>query len=147
ERMAGNPRAINRLIEMNKQIDIRHVLPTVAVPTLVIHREHDRVVPVSHGRYYAHHIRGAKYVELPGEDHWWWTAPDSDTIAQEIEEFLTRERPEPDLDRVLKTILFVDIVDSTRHAAELGDRRWRELLDQHDATVRNALGRFDGQEI
>ena len=147
ERMAGNPRAIRRLIEMNKEIDVRRVLPTVTVPTLVIQRDRDRVVPVSHGRYYAHYIGGAKYVELSGEDHWWWTAPDSETITEEIEEFLTGERPQPDFDRVLKTILFIDIVDSTRHVADLGDHRWRELLDQHDTTVREALDRFDGQEI
>lgn len=146
ESSAGSPRAIKQLLEMNRQIDIRHVLPTVAVPTLIIHRDGDHVVPVSHGRYYADHIPGAKLVELPGEDHWWWTL-DSASIAREIEEFLTGEHPEPELDRVLKTILFVDIVDSTRHVAQLGDHRWRELLDEHDAVVRAALGRFDGQEI
>jgi class 3 adenylate cyclase len=147
ERMSGNPRAIKRLIEMNKQIDIRHVLPTITVPTLIIQREGDRVVPVTHGRYYAEHITGSTYVELPGEDHWWWTAADSDTIAQEIEAFLTGERPEPELDRVLKTVMFCDIVDSTRRAAVLGYHSWRDLRDQHDALVRAALARFDGQEI
>jgi class 3 adenylate cyclase len=147
EAMAGSPGAMRRLLDMNKEIDIRRVLPTVSVPTLVIHRESDRVVPVTHGRYYAEHIEGAKYVELPGEDHWWWTAANSETTAQEIEAFLTGQRPEPEFDRVLKTILFSDIVDSTRRAAELGDHRWRELLDQHDVVVRAALDQFSGQEI
>src|SRR5262249_50032349 len=144
ETMAGSPDAIKRLIEMNRHIDIRPALSTVSSPTLVLHREGDRMVPVSHGRYFRDHIAGSRYVELPGEDHWWWTGPDSDAVIQEVEEFLTGTRPEPDVDRVLKTVLFSDIVDSTRRAAELGDRRWRELLDQHDTMVRAALERFDG---
>ena len=147
ERMAGSPNAIKRLLAMNKQIDIRHVLPSVSAPTLVLHRDGDRVVPVEHGRYYSQHITNAKYVELEGVDHWWWIGTGSDAIAQEIEEFLTGERPEPELDRVLKTILFTDIVGSTQRAVELGDRRWRELLDHHDATVRGVLSRFRGEEI
>lgn len=147
ECMAGSPGAIRRLIEMNREIDIRPVLATVSVPTLVIHRDGDRVVPVAHGRYYAQHIAGARYVELRGEDHWWWTGAASRTTVQEIEEFLTGERPEPDVDRVLKTVMFSDIVDSTRRAARVGDREWRELLDQHDAVVRAALERFEGREI
>jgi class 3 adenylate cyclase len=146
ESTAGSPRAIRRLLEMNRAIDIRPVLPTVAVPTLVIQRRGDRVTPLSHGRYYAQHIAGATYVELDGEDHWWWTAG-SDEIVREIEAFLTGDRPEPDVDRVLKTVLFSDIVESTRTAAELGDRRWRELLDLHDETVRGALDRYGGREI
>ncbi|MFN8035410.1 MAG: adenylate/guanylate cyclase domain-containing protein [Acidimicrobiia bacterium] len=147
ERMAGNPGAIKRVIAMNKQIDIRSVLATVGVPALVIHRLGDRVAPVTHGRYYAHHIAGAKYVELPGEDHWWWTGDGSATIAEEIEEFLTGTKPAPEPDRVLKTVLFTDIVGSTKLAVELGDHRWRQLLDRHDAAVRDALARFHGQEI
>jgi class 3 adenylate cyclase len=114
---------------------------------LVIHRTGDRVVPVEHGRYYAQKISGAKYVELSGEDHWWWTGNDGDGIAEEVEEFLTGKRWQPEPERVLKTILFTDIVGSTEMAVQLGDRQWRELLDQHDATVREALERFRGVEI
>jgi class 3 adenylate cyclase len=147
ECMAGSPGAIRRLIEMNREIDIRPVLATVSVPTLVMHSDGDRVVPVAHGRYYAHHIAGARYVELRGEDHWWWTGSSSRAVVQEIEEFVTGERPEPDVDRALKTVMFSDIVDSTRRAARVGDRQWRELLDQHDVAVRAALARFDGHEI
>jgi class 3 adenylate cyclase len=147
ERMAGTPSAMKRLLTMNRQIDIRHVLPAVSVPTLVMHRRGDRVAPVEHGRYYAARIRGAKYVELAGEDHWWWTGENRGSIAQEIEEFLTGERRVPDVDRVLKTVLFTDIVGSTERAAEVGDRRWRDLLDAHDAAVRDALERFRGEEI
>lgn len=123
------------------------MLPTILVPTLVVHRDGDRVISVEHGRYYAQRIAGAKYVELVGDDHWWWAGNGSDRIAQEIEEFLTGERAEPEVDRVLKTILFTDIVASTQRASELGDRRWREILDQHDAKVRSALQRFRGDEI
>jgi class 3 adenylate cyclase len=147
ERMAGSPNSMKRLIAMNKQIDVRHVLPTISAPTLVIHRTGDRVVPVEHGRYYAQKISGAKYVELSGEDHWWWTGNDGDGIAEEVEEFLTGKRWQPEPERVLKTILFTDIVGSTEMAVQLGDRQWRELLDQHDATVREALERFRGVEI
>jgi class 3 adenylate cyclase len=147
ERMAGSPNAMRQLVAMNRQIDIRPILPAVSVPTLVVHRSGDRAVPVENGRYYAQHISGAKYVELPGDDHWWWLGPGHETIAQEIEEYLTGERPETEPDRVLKTILFTDIVESTQTAVELGDRRWRELLDQHDETVRGSLARFRGDEI
>jgi len=147
ERTAGSPSAMKALIAMNQQIDIRHVLPTISAPTLVIHRRSDHVIPVEHGRYYANQIRGARYVELDGDDHWWWTGENSDTIAEDIEEFLTGERREADPDRVLKTILFTDIVRSTERAAMLGDRRWRDLLDRHDTAVRHALQRFRGEEI
>jgi pimeloyl-ACP methyl ester carboxylesterase len=146
ERMAGTPSSIKRLIAMNQQLDIRHVLPTISVPTLVIHCRGDRVAPVEHGRYYAERIPGARYVELPGEDHWWW-CENSDRIAREIEEFLTGGWHEPDTDRVLKTVLFTDIVASTARAASVGDRRWRDLLDNHDAAVRHMLERFRGVEI
>jgi class 3 adenylate cyclase len=147
ERMAGSPNSMKRLIAMNKQIDVRHVLPTISAPTLVIHRTGDRVVPVEHGRYYAQKISGAKYVELSGDDHWWWTGNNGDDIAEEVEEFLTGKRWQSEPERVLKTILFTDIVGSTEMAVQLGDRRWRELLDQHDATVREALELYRGVEI
>jgi class 3 adenylate cyclase len=147
ERTAGTPSAMRALMAMNQQIDIRPVLPTISAPTLVIHRRGDRVIPVQHGRYHANRIRGARYIELTGDDHWWWTGENSDAIAQEVEEFLTGERHEVNVDRVLKTVLFTDIVGSTERAVELGDRRWREVLDRHDTAVRLALERFRGVEV
>jgi class 3 adenylate cyclase len=113
----------------------------------VIHCRGDRIAPVEHGRYYAQRIPGARCVEFPGEGHWWWTGDDSDAIPQEIEEFLTGQRHDAEIGRVLKTILFTDIVGSTERAAEVGDRRWRDLLDAHDAAIRRVLERFRGEEI
>ena len=147
ERAAGTPNAIRQMIEMDRQIDIRPVLASVSAPTLVMHRAGDRVVPVEHGRYYAAKIPNAKYVELAGEDHWWWIGTRHHAVEQEIEEFLTGRRSDPEPDRVLKTILFTDIVESTQRAVEIGDARWHALLDEHDATVRAALQRFHGDEI
>jgi pimeloyl-ACP methyl ester carboxylesterase/class 3 adenylate cyclase len=146
ERHTGTPAAISKLLAMNALIDVRPVLPVVSVPALVIQRDADRVVDVHHGRYYAEHIRNAKYVELPGQDHWWWVG-DAESISGEIEEFLTGHRPTPEVERVLKTVLFTDIVGSTEQAARLGDRRWREVLDAHDVAVRRELDRYRGQEI
>ena len=131
---------------MNMQIDVRHVLPMVSVPTLVLHRTGDRMVKVEHGRYIAQHIQGAKYVELPGEDHAPW-AGDVDALCDEIQAFLTGVRSAPKPDRVLATVLFTDIVGSTQRAAELGDRAWKELLREHDFLVRRQIERHRGQEI
>src|SRR5499427_7306463 len=131
---------------MNSYIDVRDVLPTIQVPTLVLHRIGDHDVNVAEGRYLASKIPDAKFVELPGADHW-ISAGDTDAIADEIEEFLTGTRPVPDPDRVLATVLFTDIVGSTERAAELGDRRWRELLNTHDAAVRRELARARGREV
>jgi len=131
---------------MNTQIDVRHVLPTIRVPTLVMHRKDDLDVKVEEGRYLADNISGARLVELPGGDHAWWTQ-DCDTIADEIQEFLTGTKPVPEPDRVLATVLFTDIVGSTERAARLGDRTWRKTLDSHHILVRKELGRFRGREV
>ena len=148
ERQSASPSAAIAIRRMNSEIDARHVLPVIRVSTLVMHRVGDRAVTVELGRDLAANIPGARYVELPGSDHHWIFERDiSDRIVDEIEEFLTGSRSEPDVDRVLATVLFTDIVDSTRHAAELGDRQWRVLLDQHYDTVRQQLARFRGQEV
>jgi class 3 adenylate cyclase len=112
----------------------------------VIHRTGDRLIPVECGRYLAENIQGAKYVELPGDFHLSASGRDAE-VADEIEEFLTGRRRVTEIDRVLKTVLFTDIVRSTELAAEVGDRRWRDLLDRHDAAVRDELGRFGGVEV
>jgi DNA-binding SARP family transcriptional activator/class 3 adenylate cyclase len=145
-RNCSSPGAASTLLRMSYDIDVREVLPVIRVPTLVLHRVDDPLVPVEHGRYFAAHIPGAKYVELPGEDRLIF-AGDVDRLADEIEEFLTGQRPEPDPDRILATLVFTDIVDSTRRAAELGDRRWREVLDRHDDLLRRELERFRGREV
>jgi class 3 adenylate cyclase len=145
-RRAASPGAAAALLRMNSYIDVRSVLPTIRVPTLVLHRVGDHDVNVAEGRYLASKIPGAKFVELSGDDHW-LSAGDTDVLADEIEEFLTGTRPAPEPDRVLATVLFTDIVGSTERAVELGDRRWRELLGSHDAAVRRELERFRGREV
>jgi len=140
ERQSTSPSAVIAIRRMNREIDARHVLPAIRVPTLVMHRANDSAVNVALGRYLAANIPGAKYVELPGTDHVWFYERDiSDRMVDEVEEFLTGSRSEPDADRVLATVMFTDIVESTKRAAELGDR--------HDDTVRQQLARFRGQEI
>jgi class 3 adenylate cyclase len=134
------------LLRMNTQIDVRDVLPTIRAPTLVLQRVGDRDVKVEEGRWIAAQIPDAKYVELPGDEHLIW-AGDVDVVVDEVEEFLTGERPLPEANRVLSTVLFTDVVDSTARAAELGDRRWRELIGEHHERVRRQLERFRGREI
>lgn len=146
ERQAASPGTAMALLRMAYEIDARSILPTVSVPTLVVHRSGDRLVPVEHGRYVAEHIRGAKYVELPGRDHLYWTG-DAEVLLDEVQEFLTGARPGPEPDRVLATVLFTDIVASSERAAELGDRRWRDLLENYYGLVRRQLERFRGREI
>jgi pimeloyl-ACP methyl ester carboxylesterase len=141
---AASPAAAAALTRMSAMIDIRHVLPAIRVPTLVLHRADEVVAEAS--RYVGERIPGARVVELPGGDHMPWLG-DQDAALDEIEEFLTGVRPHPALDRVLATVLFTDIVGSTELAADLGDRRWRELLEQHNALVRRELGRFRGREL
>ena len=126
--------------------DVRSILPLVQVPTLVLHRRSNNVVRVAHGAYLAEHIPGARFVELEGADDLYWVG-DTDTVLDEIEEFLTGIRHGAGADRTLATILFTDIVGSTARAAELGDSKWRELLDQHDALLRRQLVRFGGREV
>jgi TAP-like protein len=140
-RMSASPGAAQTLLRMNGEIDVRAVLPTIRVPSLVLHRTGDRAVPVGMGRSLAAAIPGAKFIEIPGEDHLAWVG-NSDPILDEIEEFLTGARHVVEPDRVLTTVMFTDIVDSTRRAAELGDRRWCELLDAHHALVREEIARF-----
>lgn len=145
-RHSASPGAARTIWAMIADIDIRHVLPAIRVPTLIIHNAGDRTVPVQHSRYMAERIPGAKYAELPGVDHIPFCG-NADAIVDEIQEFLTGVRTGPDPDRVLATVLFTDIVDATRKATELGDRRWRDLLQSHHALVREQLGRFRGREI
>src|SRR6476620_8567311 len=145
-RQSASPSAGRTIWSLIADIDIRHVLPAIRVPTLILHNSGDRTVPVESGRYMAERIPAAKYVELPGVDHVPY-AGNPDAILDEIEEFLTGVRHGPEPDRILATVLFTDIVDSTRRAAELGDRRWRDLLDAHHSVVRERLVRFRGREI
>jgi len=146
ERLAASPGAILTLLRMNLEIDVRHVLPAIRVPSLVLHRTNELLVEVGCARYMAEHIPAAKYVELPGVDHVPWVG-DADALVGEIQEFLTGARAAPALDRVLATVMFTDIIGSTKRAAELGDRGWLALLDEHHAVVRRALARFRGSEI
>jgi class 3 adenylate cyclase len=142
---AGSTTVIN-LLRMYAQIDISAILPTIHIPTLVLHRTADLAIEVEQGRYLAGHIPGAKLVELAGEDHFWWVG-DSEAIVNEISEFLTGERPPVESNRVLATVLFTDIVDSTRRVAELGDQRWRDLLGSHHAMLSKEIGRFRGRYV
>jgi class 3 adenylate cyclase len=146
ERDCATPRAYRALAQMNYEIDVRHVLPTVSVPTLVLHRTGDRACNVEHGRYLAQHIPEAKYVEFPGDDHLPWVG-DVDALYDEIQAFLTGVRSSPEHDRVLTTVLFTDVVDATKRASEIGDRAWKELLNQHNFLVRQQLQRHRGREI
>jgi len=144
-RASASPGAARALILMNSRIDVRHVLPTIRVPTLVLHRSGDRDSRVEEGRYIADRIPGARFVELAGNDHIPWI--DADQIVDEVEEFLTGVRRGPEPDRVLATVLLTDIVASSERAAEIGDRRWRELLEAHHALVRRELARWRGREV
>jgi class 3 adenylate cyclase len=143
----GASPATARLIDRVKfQADVRALLPLVAVPTLILHRRDNTTIRAGHGHYLAEHIPDAKYVELPGADDLYWVG-DTVGMLDEIEEFLTGARHGPEPDRVLATVVFTDIVGSTEHLAEVGDRRWRDLLDRHDRAVRRQLERFRGREI
>ena len=146
ERAAASPGMVRGVWEAARRVDVRAILPTIDVPTLVLHREGDGVVPAPLGRYMGERIPGARYVELPGNDHTPWFGDDK-RLVQEMEEFLTGTRQVSEPDRVLATVLFTDIVGSTERAAELGDRRWRELLEGHDQLVRTQLVRFGGREV
>jgi class 3 adenylate cyclase len=146
ERLGASPSAVLALFRMNNDIDIRHVAPAIRVPTLILHRTGDTRVSVEAGRFLGSTIPGAKYVELPGIDHVLWVG-DVDRIADEMEEYLTGSRSEVEPDRVLATVLFTDIVGSTKKASELGDRRWQSLLDQHDQILRAQIEKFRGREV
>jgi class 3 adenylate cyclase len=142
------PRDAVAFMDMAFEIDVRDVVPAVRVPTLIVHLVDDPVCHVENARYLAKRIPGARYVELPGNTHIPWAeAATADDILAEIREFLTGVREAPEPDRVLATVLFTDIVGSTERAAALGDRRWRELLENHHATIRRQLERYRGREI
>jgi class 3 adenylate cyclase len=143
ERFAASPGAVRALMRMNFAIDVRDVLPSIRVPTLVLHRRGDAMLPVAAGRWVAERIPGARFVQLAGDDHLPWYG-DADAVIGEIRQFLTGARGEPEADRVLATILFTDIVGSTERARALGDRRWRSLLDAFHERVRSEVDRFRG---
>lgn len=149
ERSAATPATAVASLRFGTSCDVRDVLPAISVPTLIVHRAGDPFVPALLGRYLAEHIPGARLVELPGDFHLGATADSNDDALDVIEEFLTGVRPERsgEVDRILATILFTDIVDSTVKAAEIGDRAWRELLDAYDAAMRAEIGRSSGREV
>ena len=145
-RAAASPRSAIHLLELYEDIDVRDVLGSVNVPTLVAMRQGDRLTPPAMGRYLADHIPGARYLEVPGVDHVPYTE-DVERLVGEVEEFLTGQRHEREPDRVLATVMFTDIVSSTERAAELGDRDWRRLVERHDELVRRAIDRYRGRPI
>ena len=145
-RYAASPSAARANSDLNFHIDVRGVLPSIGAPTLVLHRSGDRWHPVPEAQYVADHIPGSKLVVLPGEDHMpWWG--DQERLIGEMQEFLTGTRDSPPTERVLLTVLVTDIVGSSEKAAAMGDLKWRDLLQTHDATVRRELKNFGGQEI
>ena len=146
ERLAASPRTIRMIFELIGEFDVRHVLPSIRVPTLVMHRREDTFLKVEHSHYIAEHIPGARYIELAGGDNL-FSLGDSEAFLGEIEEFVTGSRQEREPDRMLATVMFTDIVDSTSRAAELGDADWRRLLERHDSVVRSALDRHRGREV
>lgn len=146
QRLAASPSEARQLLDAGAKLDVRDVLPRIAVPTLVLHRAGDVAWDPRHSRYLAQQIDGARYVELDGVDSLPFVG-DSDAIVEEIEEFLTGARAGGERSRALLTVMFTDIVDATARAAELGDRRWRDLLARHDEELRKELHRFDGREV
>ena len=145
-RYSASPKTAKAIMFLNAQIDIREVLPTIQVPTLVLHRRDDRWWNREVGQHLADHIPGAQYLELPGEDHipWWG---DQDRLIGEVERFLIGSRCASSKERVLLTVLMTDIVGSTKKATDLGDKRWEAVLRQHDSLVRRQAKNFDGQEV
>ena len=149
ERASASPGSMVSLIRANYEIDVRHVLSSISAPTLIFHRVGDSLVPVAAGRYLAEHIPGARYHELPGEDHLIQTL-DPETLnllLSEIEEFVTGTLQHAEPDRVLLTLLLNDIVGSTERATQIGDSRWKELLTQYYRSVRKQLAAFNGREV
>ncbi len=145
-RQGTSPAGAIALIELYREIDVRGALSSIDVPALVLHRAEDRIVPLQQGRFLAEQIEGARLVELEGVDHLAWSG-DQDALLDEVEEFLTGARRAHEPERALATVLFTDIVASTETAARLGDRRWRELLERHDAIVRRQLAIHRGREV
>ena len=145
-RLGASPSAARAVLEMTLSIDVRDILPAIRVPTLILHRSGDRRIDVGGSRYLAGRIPNAKYVELDGVDHLVWVG-DSDAVAEEMGEFLTGARHTAEPNRLLATVLFTDMVESTTRAVQLGDARWRSLISDHDRLVRSELARFRGREI
>ena len=145
-RLGASPGGAFDTLRLAQRIDIRHALSSIETPTLILHREGDRLVPLEMGRYLEDHITTARLAVFPGDDHLLFTH-EPDALIDEIEEFLTGARHAREIDRMLATVMFTDIVGSTAGAAKLGDRGWRDLVDSHDALVRRALDRFDGRPI
>ncbi|MGO9856206.1 MAG: alpha/beta fold hydrolase [Acidimicrobiales bacterium] len=146
QRLGASPEGIAAAVRAGFQRDVRDLLPTLCLPTLIVHREGDRFIRAGAGRYLAEHIADARYVELPGDDHLFFVG-DVDALVDEIEEFLTGTHQAPEGDVVTSTIVFTDIVSSTERSARMGHRRWTKLADDHDAMVRTALGRYRGREV
>jgi pimeloyl-ACP methyl ester carboxylesterase/class 3 adenylate cyclase len=146
QRLGSSPGTIVRVRRMLDELDVRGVLPSIRVPTLVLHRADNTFVRVEHGRYLAEHIPEARYVEVPGSDYFAFLG-NAEVFLEEIERFIKGVSRAPEADRVVTTVLFTDIVGSTQRASELGDRGWAELLGAHHAVVRRELGRFRGQEV
>jgi class 3 adenylate cyclase len=145
-RQSASPKAAAAMLRMNTYIDVREILPTIRVPTVLIYRMDDADVHVDEGRFIAGQIPGARFVELPGGDHMIFTG-DPAAILDEIEEFLTGARRGPEPDRVLATVLFTDVVGSTELATRLGDRAWKDLLARHHSAIRAELDRWRGREV
>lgn len=146
ERYSASPGTMRQIMAALGDTDVRHVLPSIRVPTLVMHRREDPFLQVQHGRYLAEHIPDARYVELEGADSL-FSAGDSEAILGEIEEFLTGTRHEPEPDRVLATVLFTDICGSTERAADLGDSAWRQVLERHDRVIGREVARHRGRAV
>jgi pimeloyl-ACP methyl ester carboxylesterase len=145
-RLGASPGAALALTRMNAEIDVRPLLPSIRVPTLVLHRAGDQVIPLAAGRYLAERIPDASFVELAGDDHLPWIG-DTEAVLGEIQEFLTGVRTGAEPNRMLATVLFTDIVGSTARAAALGDTAWTDLLQAHHGRVREQLARFGGREL
>ncbi len=147
ERASGSPRRAAQKQRLVFDVDIRDVLPAVSVPTLVVQSRGNRWIRPGHGRYLAEHIPGARYLESPGEGHWPWVAEDAEAFMDEVEEFLTGARRSAELDRVLATVAFTDIVGSTAIASQVGDRRWRDLLEVHGSVARREIDTARGRLV
>ena len=145
-RLGASPGAAVALRRMNRAIDVRDILPSIHVPTLVMRRAEDQGSSIGSSRHLAEHIPDAKYVELQGNAHMYFVG-DADAFVDEIQEFLTGKRSAPESDRILATVVLTDICDSTRRAAEIGDQRWRDLLERHNVVAQGAIARFNGRAI
>jgi class 3 adenylate cyclase len=146
ERSSCTPQMAEEILRKNVEMDVREILPTIAVPTLVVHATGDPIVPIACGRYLAANIPGAAFVEIDAAIHGTWQVADQ-FLTDEIPKFIVGETSEPDTDRLLATVLFTDIVSSTERTATIGDQAWRRLLDEHDRVARQEIGRFRGQLV